>query len=204
MALVLPIFFVAFMTPFNIIGFNKNIGAPLVAKIMIMIFNVVLTGASIMFIKSLFIYSKLIELSLVVALICLVIAVICTIKMPKRAKENLKIYGQILGFKNFLEVAEKDRIESLILQDPEYFYKTIPYAYVLDVSDKWIEKFEGLAVIPTEYVQTNVLYSPHRLNSMTRSINKSYHSNTTSSSSGGGGGGGFSGGGSGGGGGGSW
>ena len=102
---------------------------------------------------------------------------------------------------------QKDRIESLIMQDPNYFYNTIPYAYVLDVTDKWIEKFEGLAMIPTEMTSTTrFICSTHTLRTMSRSINRSYTSHTSSSSSGGGGfsGGGFSGGGSGGGGGGSW
>lgn len=204
LALFLPIVLVAFMTPFNIIVFNKNIGAPIVAKVMIMIFNVAVAFASFMVVSPLFIYSEIAHISIIIALICAVISLFFTIKMPKRAKENLQIYGEILGFKNFLEVAEKDRLEALIMQDPEYFYKTIPYAYVLDVSDKWIKKFEGLAIIPTNYTSTTFLYSSHRLNRMCNSISRSYTSKTTSSSSGGGGGGGFSGGGSGGGGGGSW
>jgi hypothetical protein len=34
------------------------------------------------------------------------------------------------------------------MQDPEYFYNILPYAYVLEVSDKWIKNFETMALIP--------------------------------------------------------
>lgn len=205
--LLLPIFFGIFLGVFDSIALNKNIGMPWFGKLFILFFNICLPFAFYIIVKPLLVYSLILIPTAIVSVICLIIAMVCTIKMPKRTKEGLKLYGEILGFKNFLETAEKDRIESLIMQDPNYFYNTIPYAYVLDVTDKWIEKFEGLAMIPTEMTTTTrFICSTHTLNRMSRSINRSYTSHTSSSSSGGGGfsGGGFSGGGSGGGGGGSW
>ena len=135
--------------------------------------------------------------------------------MYKRSDYCNKMLGKVLGFKDFLEKAEKDRIEMLVEENPSYFFDILPYAYVLDVSDKWIKQFEGIAI------ESPYWYSPYNsgdflthyliYSSLTRDLNHiNTHANsailTSSAGSGGGfgGGGGFSGGGFGGGGGGSW
>ena len=113
---------------------------------------------------------------------------------------------------NFLETAEKDKLESLVHDDPSYFYNILPYAYVLGVSDAWIKQFEGIAIAPPEWYESADTFDYYRFN---RSLNRTIHSasrvmnsipqSSGGSSSGGGfSGGGFSGGGSGGGGGSSW
>jgi len=61
--------------------------------------------------------------------------------------------NQLLGFKDFLQCAEKERLETLIEENPEYYYDILPYANVLGVSDKWMEKFEGLTVQPPSYYE---------------------------------------------------
>ena len=204
--LYVPIFVVSFLSIFNVIAFNKKDKQPLFVKLVILFFDIAFSFAICITVSRLFIYSTLIEFSLTMALVCAIVSLIFTIHMPKRTEENKKIYGQILGFKNFLKIAEKEKLEALILEDPEYFYKTIPFAYVLGVSKKWIEKFKGLDKIVNDINSTVYVTGPI----IRSSITKSYHSHTTFSkgiSFGGGssgGGSGCSGGGSGGGGGGSW
>ena len=56
-------------------------------------------------------------------------------------------YGQIIsakvsGFRDYLITAEKNQLEALVLEDPDYFYDILPYTYALDISDKWINNFE--------------------------------------------------------------
>lgn len=46
-----------------------------------------------------------------------------------------------MGLKEYLELAEKERLEALIQEETEHFYNVIPFAYVLNVSNKWIEKY---------------------------------------------------------------
>lgn len=116
----------------------------------------------------------------------------------------------------FLETAEKEKLEQLVFEDPKYFYDILPYAYVLGVSDKWIKKFESIAVAPPQWYRGANAYNNimlwHFVDSAMRSSTNAMltppHSDSSGSSlSGGsyiGGGGGFSGGGSGGGGGSSW
>ncbi|MCE5196182.1 MAG: DUF2207 domain-containing protein [Negativicutes bacterium] len=116
-----------------------------------------------------------------------------------------------LGFKNFLRTAEKDRLELLLADDPEYYYNILPYAQVLGVSAIWEKKFDGITLTPPSWsyssdptrMNFNMIYM---MNHMSNSLYTVPVSAGRGISSGGGGfgGGGFSGGGSGGGGGGRW
>ena len=112
------------------------------------------------------------------------------------------------GFRNFLEVAEKQQLEQLVMQDPQYFYRILPYTYVLGVSDKWIKKFEAINLqAPDWYYGSyyNVYDFGETMDRTMSTANRAMTSSPSESSGGGGSsGGGFSGGGSGGGGGGSW
>ena len=117
------------------------------------------------------------------------------------------LYGKIKGFKKFLETSEKNQLESMVMQNPQYFYDILPYAYVLGISSKWIKKFETISLqSPTWYDSPtgfNVTSFGTFMNNTMSSAEQSM-SSSPSSSSGGSSGGGSSGGGSGGGGGGSW
>ncbi len=132
--------------------------------------------------------------------------------MTKRTKQGNLWLGHILGFKDFMLYAEKDRLEMLVEENPQYFYNVLPYAYVLGVSNKWIKKFEGIQLEkPDWYISdrpmSDILFLTY-LNSTLNSVNSQIvQINAGELSSSGGfssGGGGFSGGGFGGGGGGSW
>ena len=148
-------------------------------------------------------------------------------RMNRLTEYGATMYGKIMGFRRFLETAEKDRLERLVEDDPAYFYDIMPYAYVLGISDKWIKQFDGIALEPpTWYTGTDPDWTMRDFNhhledsmsSLTRTMNSRPVSSGGdgggwSSSSGGGGGGfssssssggGFSGGGGGGGGGSSW
>jgi uncharacterized membrane protein YgcG len=66
--------------------------------------------------------------------------------MMCRTKKGAELLGKILGFKEFIRIAEKDRLEKLVEENPSYFYDVLPYAYVMGLSKKWAKKFEGIAV----------------------------------------------------------
>lgn len=155
----------------------------------------------------------------IVYLIGFILCMVCTyliyffyLIVTKRTEYGNKVLGEVNGFKKFLETAEKDKLESLVHDDPSYFYNILPYAYVLGVSDAWIKQFEGIAIAPPDWYESADTFDYYRFN---RSLNRTIHSasrvmnsvpqSSGGSSSGGGfSGGGFSGGGSGGGGGSSW
>ena len=50
---------------------------------------------------------------------------------------------------------EKDKLEAMVKDDPKYFYKILPYTYVLNVSDKWIKKFESITIEPPTWYGSN-------------------------------------------------
>lgn len=77
-----------------------------------------------------------------------VIAAMFTRVMLKRTDRSAAMLGRLLGFKEFIRVAERDRIEKLAASDPAYFYHILPYAYVFGISDVWAKNFEGIATQP--------------------------------------------------------
>ena len=143
-----------------------------------------------------------------IGLICVAIIIFFIKIMPKRTPYGNEVLGKIKGFKRFLEVAEKEQLEELVSQNPQYFYYILPYTYALGVSDKWVKQFETIAIQEPNWYYSQTGFSVSSFGTFMSSTMKSAQNTMTSSpsSSGGGGssGGGFSGGGSGGGGGGSW
>lgn len=140
----------------------------------------------------------------IIGLICVIIMMICIKNLKKRNEYGTEILGKLKGFKTFLETVEKEKLESLVMENPNYFYDILPYTYVLGVSSKWINKFETISVQPPTWYDTSDDFDIISFGkTMDRTMNRASEtmsSNDSDSSSGGG----SSGGGSGGGGGGSW
>ncbi len=138
------------------------------------------------------------------------------LKAPTRAGAN--VMSQFEGFKMFLSVTEKDRLNLINPPEktPALFEKYLPYALALDVEQAWAEQFSGIL---SHAGEEGVTYSPHwysgsswsaaSMSNFTESLGSTFagaiaSSATAPGSSSGGGGGGSSGGGGGGGGGGGW
>lgn len=64
-----------------------------------------------------------------------------SIIMDRKTEYGEMIIAKIKGFRNYLNVAEKDQLEMLESKNANYFYDILPYAYILGVSNTWIEKF---------------------------------------------------------------
>ncbi|MDE5896511.1 MAG: DUF2207 domain-containing protein, partial [Clostridia bacterium] len=71
----------------------------------------------------------------------------------RRTPEYNEKLGQILGFKQFILFTERDKIEFMLKENPELYYKILPYAQVLGVTDAWTEKFKGLDMKAPAYVR---------------------------------------------------
>jgi uncharacterized membrane protein YgcG len=137
---------------------------------------------------------------------------LCAVFIRKRTPQGTEWAGKILGLRRFIVLAERERLQTLVMENPSYFYNILPFAYVLGITDLWIKNFEGIALQPPQWYYgqgpfTPVLFAASFNNAMTM-MNTNMTSSPSSGGSGGGGGGfsggGFSGGGGGGGGGGSW
>lgn len=138
--------------------------------------------------------------------VCVFIALM-SFFLQKKNREGNAIFSELKGFKQFIKLAEVDRIKTLIEQDPYYFEKTMSYALAFGLLDKWAKKFDALHVAPPNWYHNSGtgmmgMYAFSRSFSGSMALAQSSMVSSPSSSSSGGGG--SSGGGFGGGGGGSW
>lgn len=132
---------------------------------------------------------------------------------------RIKIMGELLGLREFIESAEMPRLKMLVDENPGYFYEVLPFAMVFGLSDKWADLFKDIDMhdpdwyysssVGDAYMASSLLshtISTTVASSIKSAIAEASVDPTSSSSSGGysGGGSSFSGGGGGGGGGGSW
>lgn len=96
--------------------------------------------------------------------------------LTKRTTFYTEQLNEIVGFRDFLRDAEKDRLETLLKDDPQYYYNILPYANVLGVSDIWADKFKGLAVEPPTYYRGSnislfdILVINHLMTSVGRTV----------------------------------
>ncbi len=124
--------------------------------------------------------------------------------------KGMKAEAEIYGFKDFLTLTDKDKIDLLNAPalEPTMFEKFLPFAMVLGVETKWAEKFAGMYLSAPSWYEdrsgaafSNTLFIQNMM-FLNSSFNNTVASSSPHSSSGFSGG--SSGGGSGGGGGGSW
>jgi hypothetical protein len=157
-------------------------------------------------------------LVIVIIVLMFVTMVFFAIIMKRPTMRGRKLLDEILGFKDYLEVAEKDELNlrNPPEKTPELFEAYLPFALALGVDQLWAEKFA--AVLAAVQQTDGTTYQPRwyngnlntmNLSSATSQLSNSLNTAISSSvsppgSSSGGGGGGFSGGGGGGGGGGGW
>lgn len=128
--------------------------------------------------------------------------------IQKRTKFYNEQLNDLVGFRNFIKEAEKEKLEMMLAENPQYYYDILPYANVLGVSNEWMNKFKALTVEPPNWYRSNTAFNFLLFNAaFSRSMTTitttavSRPSNAGRGGTGFGGGGGFSGGGFGGGGG---
>lgn len=147
--------------------------------------------------------------------LCSILMSFLAAAMRKRTAYGRRVFGEVLGLRDFILTAEKDRLEMLGQENPYIFYDILPYAYALDLTDVWNEHFKDLTIPPCEWYMTTYPYGNpylmmHRLDHCMHDMSTSMMSTPQprdgggSVGSGGSFGGGFSGGGFGGSGGGGW
>ena len=93
------------------------------------------------------IYSATTEYIIVLALAALSAAFTMHVTSPRidiRTQSDAAIYGRIDSFKRFLVEAELDKLETLVEEDPDYFYDVLPYCYVLKITEKMKPKFDRI------------------------------------------------------------
>ncbi|MAO47695.1 MAG: hypothetical protein CL527_03075 [Aequorivita sp.] len=125
--------------------------------------------------------------------------------VKKNAKGNAAL-SELKGFKNFIKIAEENKLKMLLRDSPSYFETTMGYALAFGLFESWAKKFEALNLQPPSwYTSSTGAFTMHNFSrSFSDSISTAQSTMVSSPSSSSSGGGGSSGGGFGGGGGGSW
>ena len=146
-------------------------------------------------------------LAAVVLIFTCVLLIILNIYMVKKNSRGNRMLSELKGFRQFIKVAEENKLKMLIKDDPGYFENTMGYALAFGMFDKWAKKFEALHVPPPQWYTSpsdNALSMHNFSKSFSSSMARAKSNMVSSPSSSGSSGGGSSGGGFGGGGGGSW
>jgi uncharacterized membrane protein YgcG len=130
-------------------------------------------------------------------------------RIGKRTPEGLRRYRELLGYRLFMERAERDRLRRLLEEDPALLERGIPYAVLFGLLSRWIGFYDTLEAPRPAWYLDDLIRLRLRLfeEAMERqSVEPSSSSSSSSVSESGGfsGGGSYSGGGGGGGGVGSW
>ena len=76
--------------------------------------------------------------------ICFLICIPCILFMERRV--NHRLYGQILGFRDFIKTAEWDQLKRLSEEDPGYGMDILPYALLFNMGTRWTRAFENKAI----------------------------------------------------------
>ena len=129
-----------------------------------------------------------------------------TVHLVKKNTKGNKMLSELKGFKNFIKIAEENKLKMLLRDSPSYFETTMGYALAFGLFNQWTKKFEALDLQPPSwYTSSTGAITMHNFSqSFSDSISTAKATMVSSPSSSSSGGGGSSGGGFGGGGGGSW
>ncbi len=76
-----------------------------------------------------------------------------TLGCIRRTEKHTETLGQILGFKDFIVYTEAERIAFMLEENPTLYYKILPYAQVLGVTDAWEKKFKDIVLTPPDWCQ---------------------------------------------------
>jgi uncharacterized membrane protein len=151
------------------------------------------------------IVSQAVVATIVAATVTFPFAIWFGVTMPRKTAAGAEALRQTLGFRLFINTAERYREK--FNEDHNIFSRYLAYAMIFGLTKKWAKAFEGLKVTPPNWYSGhstfNALYFASAMNSVSSNMNSTLASSPSSSGSSGFGGG-SSGGGFGGGGGGSW
>ncbi len=86
---------------------------------------------------------------------CIILMNVIYFYMPKWTEEGQRLYDRVLGFRKYLKRVEIQRLQKLVDEDPQYFYKILPFAFVLGLSKKWINKFKNIVCEPPSYYSSS-------------------------------------------------
>ena len=104
----------------------------------ILVVSIILWMVSYLFIKDL---DPRFEILYIISFISIFVTGFVSIFMNMKTDYGQIISAKVRGFRNYLITVEKEQLDILVQENPNYFYDILPYTYVLNISDKWINIF---------------------------------------------------------------
>ena len=92
------------------------------------------------------------DLMVMLALISEGVTIFFTVFMEARTRRGADLFAKVMGFRQFIQDAEYDRLKVLSDEDPEYFFRIMPYAFVMGLSVRWVKKFRDLNVVQPQWL----------------------------------------------------
>ncbi len=107
------------------------------------------------------------------ALSMLIIVVLFSLT-EKRSQFAQNALEELLGYTSFLKLVEVDQIEKMIEENPEFYFKHLGFAQVLNLTKVWEKKFAKINIVqPSWYIcSTYGLYTYSRINNVSTSLSK--------------------------------
>lgn len=146
--MIVPAFIIFALTQtvrYNRLKFKKS-------KLILCYAGVALLAALFSVIYVLFLPSYYVEVAPKIILCVVGFAIVmlsaCIISRTEAYTEKL---NHIVGFREFITLTEKDKLEAMLEENPELYYQILPYAIVLGVSDIWENKFASLTIAPPSW-----------------------------------------------------
>ncbi len=88
----------------------------------------------------------------VISVLSTVLLALLSSIMIRRSKYGQKILEEILGYREFIDKVETDKLKIMIEKDPDLYYRVLSYAIVFGLENKWAKKFSSLSIAdPTWY-----------------------------------------------------
>ena len=122
---------------------SRNVPAP---ALLFMVFFFTILGFSYVSFLSSVVPSAIAIAETVSFLVPLFLLSVMTSRMIRRSEYGTYIYSKTLGFKEYIDKVEKDRIAMLSEEDPRYFYHILSYAMAFGLAERWCAKFSGMTV----------------------------------------------------------
>lgn len=75
-----------------------------------------------------------------------VVASMLSMRLYSLSRYRRQHLGELMGLREFILTAEKDRLQMLVEGNEQYFYNILPFAVAFGLSQQWADKFQGLTV----------------------------------------------------------
>ena len=111
---------------------------------------------------------------MLIYIVCSVATGLFGVLMLRRSAYGNSVLEQILGYREFIDKVEIDKLKMMIQSDPDLYYRVLSYAVVLGLENKWAKKFDGMIINPptwyTGYSAFDYYYLTRMASRMTTAI----------------------------------